>query len=79
MGGALAGWIGGKGYGEKRKSREDRRDKTQYDWEERFGRPHGFEKERARGEYPLPPQPYEKDGYERRRSYDDRDRRREKY
>lgn len=81
VGGALAGWIGGKGYGDKRKEREERRDRSQYSWEEKWGKPHGYEKERARGEYAYGD---EKDAYgygnERRRSSDDDGRRRrEKY
>jgi hypothetical protein len=65
VGGALAGWIGGKDYGEKRKKREDRRDKSQYEWEERFHKKHGDREGQWRE--------YEKDGYEpRRRSHDDR-------
>lgn len=77
----MAGWLGGRGYGERRKDREDRRDRTQYEWESRFGKPHSNDRERRhsgdRGDHH-----YDKDGYERRRSYDDRadhDRRREKY
>ncbi|ETN43745.1 uncharacterized protein HMPREF1541_02904 [Cyphellophora europaea CBS 101466] len=68
VGGALAGWIGGKGYGERRKGREDRRDKNQYAWETRFGKEHSRD--------------YEKDGHgyvERRRSYEDDRRRSDKY
>lgn len=77
VGGALAGWIGGRGYGERRKDREDRRDRSQYAWEERFGKPHPGEE---RDPY-YSNRYHEKDGYERRRSHEDRDRdrKREKY
>jgi hypothetical protein len=74
VGGALAGWLGGKKYGKERKGREDRRDKTQYDWEDRFNKPHRRDLDVAYGdEKPMV-------DYGRRRSYDDRDRdrRREK-
>ncbi|KPI43326.1 uncharacterized protein AB675_7145 [Cyphellophora attinorum] len=74
VGGALAGWLGGKKYGKERKGREDRRDKTQYDWEDRFNKPHRRDLDVPYGdEKPTV-------DYGRRRSYDDRDRdrRREK-
>ena len=64
VGGALVGWLGGKKYGSERKHREDRRDKTQYDWEERWNKPHRRD-DLAYGD---------EDSSGRRKSYDDRDR-----
>lgn len=38
VGGALAGWIGGKDYGKHRKYREDKLSREQEEWEHKFGR-----------------------------------------
>jgi len=50
VGGALAGWIGGKEYGTHRKRKESQREMMQREWEEKFD-PDGTRaksKERAR-------------------------------
>ena len=71
VGGALAGWIGGKDYGEHRKYKEYKRDREEEDWERKWS----GERERSRGSHHS--------GDERRRSHDDRrhshDRRRADY
>ncbi|KAJ9630103.1 hypothetical protein H2204_008758 [Knufia peltigerae] len=36
IGGALAGWVGGKDYGKHRKWREEKRDREQENWEKKF-------------------------------------------
>ncbi|KAL6247180.1 hypothetical protein RBB50_005523 [Rhinocladiella similis] len=36
IGGALAGWVGGKDYGKHRKWREEKRDREQEKWEKKF-------------------------------------------
>jgi hypothetical protein len=62
--GALAGWIGGKDYGENRKRREEKRERHQNDWERKRGsRNHSRDgQDRSRD--------HSSDG--RRRSYDQR-------
>jgi hypothetical protein len=37
VGGALAGWIGGKDYGKHRKWREEKRERDQERWERKYG------------------------------------------
>lgn len=83
VGGALAGWFGGKDYGSRRKAREDRRDESQWKWEERWGREHSRERwEGGRDSKGAADglRYGDEGGYVggggRRRSYDDRDHKR---
>jgi hypothetical protein len=51
VGGALAGWIGGKEYGEHKKRRNSQLEIQQREWEEKFDPGHrrrGGEHERSR-------------------------------
>jgi hypothetical protein len=51
VGGALAGWIGGKEYGEHKKRRDSLLEREQREWEEKFnpdGRRRSGEHDRSR-------------------------------
>ncbi|RMZ86602.1 hypothetical protein DV736_g6174, partial [Chaetothyriales sp. CBS 134916] len=47
VGGVLAGWLGGKDYGERRKWREQKLEKEQEEWERRFSK-HDRKRSRSR-------------------------------
>ena len=47
LGGAVAGWVGGKDYGRRREKREERHEREQREWEEKWGH-RGKSHERSR-------------------------------